>query len=382
VYKIIDLFCGTGAISHGLALADDQLVTIGGIDINTAACETAKANNPLGCYINNSISNVEPVAFSETIGTDSVDVIVGGPPCQGFSSIRPNRGSLLNDERNELYRDYISYMEFFRPKVFLMENVVGLISHSKGRLLEEVLAGFERIGYDVNWKVLNSANYGVPQKRERLFVLGRERTMNSIEPLLFPKPSHWFEGKVIGTKHKSNYIVNKTEGLPAVTFDEATSDLPSIRSGESAKHYKTPPTNKYQSLIGQRSSDVLTLHNAANHSDKMLEVIRHSGSSIASIPNGLITSGFSSCYSRLEGDKPSTTITVKFTSPSSSKCIHPYDDRAITPREAARVQSFEDSYIFCGSKTDIANQLGNAVPPLLGLAFGKVISRYLSGISE
>jgi DNA (cytosine-5)-methyltransferase 1 len=116
----------------------------------------------------------------------------------------------------------------------------------------------------------------------------------------------------------------------------------------------------------------------------MLEVIEHAGSSIYALPKGLVSSGYSSCYSRLAFDEPATTITVKFTSPASSKCIHPVDNRAITPREAARLQSFDDSFVFAGCKTEIASQIGNAVPPLFGEAFAPVIERLLDaqGIGE
>jgi len=382
VYKVLDLFCGTGAISHGLFLGDSRFSTIGGIDINASACATARANNIHGTYVNRSISEITPSEFSLSVSADAVDVIVGGPPCQGFSSIRPARGNCLGDERNELYRDFISYVSFFRPKVFLMENVVGLVSYSNGSLLDEILDGFQRLGYDLDWQVLNSANYGVPQKRERLFILGRDKSIYSSKKLCFPEPSHRFFGRVIGTKKKSHYIVNTSTGSPAITFNEATNDLPSLNSGESARHYRSDPQNEYQEQMRLNSGVSLTLHAAANHSPKMLEVIKHSGPSITSLPKGLVTSGYSSCYSRLDADKPCTTITVKFTSPASSKCIHPCDDRAITPREAARVQGFEDSFIFCGSKTQIASQLGNAVPPPFGIAFGKKIASYLSGISK
>jgi len=122
---------------------------------------------------------------------------------------------------------------------------------------------------------------------------------------------------------------------------------------------------------------MLTLHDAANHSNKMVTVMKLAGSSKAALPDGLVSSGYSSCYSRISSDEPAPTITVKFTSPASSKCIHPIDHRAITPREAARIQSFPDNFTFVGSKTEIASQLGNAVPPLLAERFGPILTSYL-----
>ena len=173
---------------------------------------------------------------------------------------------------------------------------------------------------------------------------------------------------MIGTRFKDNYVVNSSFGIPALTVAEAISDLPELASGQKKSSYRSSPQNSFQSARRANSNGMLTLHEAANHSEKMLRVIKMAGSSKTALPDGLVSSGFSSCYSRMEAHEPATTITVKFTSPASSKCIHPKQDRAITPREAARLQSFDDSFVFCGSKTDIANQLGNAVPPLLGEA--------------
>jgi len=372
MFKVVDLFCGTGALSYGLTQENDKFVTVAGIDINKPATDTAQANHKSAKIICGDIEEIVPEKFSEMTGVHEADLVVGGPPCQGFSSIRPSRGKNLDDPRNHLYKSFIEYVEHLRPKAVLMENVIGLINASKGNLLKEIIEGFEGIGFTVDWRVLNAANYGVPQKRERLFLIG----YRGDEEINFPKPTHFFDGRVIGTKNKPMYIINREDGLPVVTLWDAISDLESIASGQSSEIYKGQPLNEYQRSRRNRSKNV-SLHSAANHSEKMLEVIQHSGSSISALPSGLVTSGYSSCYSRLTSDEPSTTITVKFTSPASSKCIHPFDDRAITPREAARIQGFDDDYHFCGSKTDIASQIGNAVPPLLGGAFAGVLSNYL-----
>jgi DNA (cytosine-5)-methyltransferase 1 len=265
-----------------------------------------------------------------------------------------------------------------------MENVVGILSAGEGRLVSEMLTAFERAGYTVDWRVLNAANFGVPQKRERFFLVGVRKNLSQRVKASFPTPSHWFAGKVIGTRLKDRYIVNPSSGHPPVTVRDAISDLPHLNSGESKTTYGKPPQTAYQAARRRNASSGLTLHDAATHNAKMLEVIRHAGSSIHALPEGLVSSGYSSCYSRLAYDEPSTTITVKFTSPASSKCIHPRDDRAITPREAARIQSFDDSFLFAGSKTEIASQIGNAVPPLFGAAFGPVLEEMLNaqGIGE
>jgi DNA (cytosine-5)-methyltransferase 1 len=163
---------------------------------------------------------------------------------------------------------------------------------------------------------------------------------------------------------------------PALSVMDAIGDLPAVPSGVKATSYEGPPQNSYQAER-RRGSQTLTLHEAAKHAPYILEIIKYSGDSIKCIPPHLISSGFSSCYSRLDPNEPSATITVKFTSPASSKCIHPYQDRAITPREAARIQSFDDRYAFAGSKTQVAAMLGNAVPPLLGRAVANAVAGLL-----
>ncbi|MDN2713220.1 DNA cytosine methyltransferase [Janthinobacterium sp. SUN118] len=383
-YNMLDLFCGTGALSYGLETASQRLRTVGGIDADQAAARTAALNHPNAKIRCARIETILPEEMLALSGVGTIDVIVGGPPCQGFSSLRPSRGAGLDDPRNSLYMEFVKYVHRLRPRVFLLENVVGMLTAGEGILVAEMLAGFQRAGYEVEWRILNAANFGIPQKRERFFLLGVRKSLGARVLPEFPVPTHRFAGKVIGTRMKDRYVVNQNSGLPPVTVWDAISDLPTLKSGESCTSYRTVALNSYQAARRRDNSSVLTLHQAASHNTKMLEVIKHAGSSIHALPKGLVSSGYSSCYSRLASDEPSTTITVKFTSPASSKCIHPIDDRAITPREAARLQSFDDSFLFAGSKTDIASQIGNAVPPLFGEAFAPIIERLLDaqGIGE
>ncbi len=377
-YSVVDLFCGTGALSYGLAAKNAAFGTIAGIDLDRSAADTAAANHKTANIVCDKIENISPDELVMPASVSNVDLIVGGPPCQGFSSLRPSRGLDLDDPRNSLYKQFIKYVKVLQPTVFLMENVVGLVNASDGKLLKGILKGFKDVGYEVDWRILNAANFGVPQKRERFFLIGINKSAVSAPKIIFPRPTHFFSGKVIGTKHKLNYVVNPTDGELALSVWDAISDLPSIRSGETSSKYKTKPKNEYQLERRAGVRGPLTLHEAANHSEKMLNIIRHAGSNINALPEGLITSGYSSCYSRLDQNAPSTTITVKFTSPASSKCIHPQDDRSITPREAARIQGFDDDFIFCGSKTEIASQIGNAVPPLFGGVFADIFDEVLS----
>lgn len=368
---IIDLFCGTGGFSHGVAKADPRFHVVYAIDSDSVASSTALANHPKAKVQTADIRKIQTAKVRELIGR-KVDVIIGGPPCQGFSSLRPNRASESEDLRNSLYNDFARYVRELRPKVFVMENVVGLLTHNQGRTLERLLTAFGKLGYSVDWTILNAANFGVPQKRERFILIGAQDN----GPIAFPTATHSFNGRVIGHRDKSRFAP-VPKGLPkALSVMQAISDLPEIASGEQADSYIKRPKNRYQQQMRQ-ASKALTLHFAADHSPKMLEIMRYAGNSIQCIPKHLVSSGFSSCYSRLAPDEPANTITVKFQSPASSKCIHPFQQRTITPREAARLQSFEDTFVFRGSGTQVAAQLGNAVPPILGTAIGRSISKML-----
>lgn len=369
---IVDLFCGTGGFSHGLAKADPRFRVVYAIDSDLIASATALANHPGAKVQTADIRKVQTEDVKGVVGR-TVDVIIGGPPCQGFSSLRPNRASQTEDLRNSLYNDFARFVRDLLPKVFVLENVVGLLTHNRGRTLDRLLNSFAKLGYTVDWKILNAANFGVPQKRERFILIGaRDHGV-----LKFPEPSHFFDGRVIGHRDKSRVVCAAKELPKALSVMDAISDLPELGSGEWADDYEVAPSNRYQKRM-RRSSKTLTLHFAANHSPKMLKIMRHAGSSISSIPKYLIGSGFSSCYSRLAPDDPANTITVKFQSPASSKCIHPFQQRTITPREAARLQSFEDAFVFKGCATHIAAQIGNAVPPVLGTAIGHSVREMLS----
>lgn len=169
----------------------------------------------------------------------------------------------------------------------------------------------------------------------------------------------------------------RDELKPANTVMDAIHDLPALASGESATHYHNEVQPTEYELRMRGASKVLTLHEATRHSPKMLEIIKHSGHNISSLPMGLVSSGFSSCYSRLEPDRPSVTLTVNFVHPASNKCIHPTQDRALTPREGARLQGFPDAFEFLGTRAQIVKQIGNAVPPLFGRIIGNSLARLI-----
>lgn len=366
---IIDLFCGTTGFSTGFSKYHTNYELIGAVDLDADAAETARLNHPDACVLSSDLSRLSPRQFGKMLPTTEIGLIVGGPPCQGFSSLRPFRSSDFDDPRNSLFEQFAAFVAYFRPAVFVLENVVGILTHKGGSTVSALIECFSSLGYVCDWRIVNAANYGVPQKRERFILIGS----NTGALPSFPKPTRSFNGRVIGYRDRSK-MVHAAEGLPAATtVEEAFGDLPPVASGERASEYTLPPLNDYQAAR-RAASPHLTLHEAPRHSQKILEIIRHAGRNISSIPPHLITSGFSSSYSRLDGQAPANTMTVKFQSAASSRCIHPTQDRALTLREGARLQSFDDHFLFAGSATSIASQIGNAVPPLLGTAIAESVS--------
>ncbi|WP_186224485.1 DNA cytosine methyltransferase [Burkholderia gladioli] len=383
-YNVLDLFCGTGGFSHGFEASGLGFQTRFGIDVLAIAGATFQANHTNALSLVGDIRKARrhEIAERTKLKRGDVHVIVGGPPCQGFSSIRPFRSTNDDDPRNSLFEEYASFVNYFRPNVFVLENVVGLATHKDGATIAAMEECFFSLGYDCEWRILNAAHFGVPQKRERLIMIGVQRGAR----IIFPEPTHRAEGATIGYRDKTRVHVPRQRDLfvetvkalkPAVTVLDAIGDLPEIGPGEEVFEYNKPPANDFQ-RDRRAGTALLSLHNATAHSRKMMEIIRHSGKNISCIPKHLITSGFSSSYSRLDGDEPAVTLTVNFVHPASNRCIHPVQNRALTPREGARLQSFDDDYIFSGNRTQVTKQIGNAVPPLLGRAIAHSVSEILA----
>lgn len=382
-HTVFDLFCGTGGFSYGMEKSAKGFSTRFGIDVLPIATETFRSNHKAAATLCKDIRKVRRTEVKEItkLKKDQVDVIVGGPPCQGFSSIRPFRSTNDDDPRNTLFEEYASFVNYFRPKVFVLENVVGLATHKSGVTIEIMEQCFKELGYDTEWRLVNAAHYGVPQKRERLIMIGAQRGAR----IIFPEPTHSYKGPTIGYRDGRRLIAPISDDLfasaagitPAITVMDAIGDLPSLDAGEEATEYSATPATPYQKAM-RTAGKKLTLHAATNHSKRMLEIIRHAGKNISCIPKHLITSGFSSCYSRLDANEPSVTLTVNFVHPASNRCIHPTQHRALTAREGARIQSFDDGFAFSGNRTQIVKQIGNAVPPLLGAAIATAVATMLN----
>lgn len=367
--KVLDLFCGCGGFSHGFEQTGDFQVTCG-LDLMGDRIETFRLNHHTAATIQGDIRQVSLEDVDRVSG--GPDLIIGGPPCQGFSSIRPFRDYSRDDPRNNLFESFAWLVAELRPRWFVLENVLGLLTHKRGRSLTTLVESFEQAGYATDWRVINAANFGLPQNRERLIVVGN-REGRRFE---WPPPTHDTEHRSMAGPGSRRLVVDPlfhAAVKPALTVMDAIHDLPPVTAGRGATHYLDVTPTEYEHEM-RAGCTKLTLHRSTNHTKRMLEIIRAAGSNRAALPEGLTSSGFSSCYSRLDADRPAVTLTVNFVHPASNKCIHPTQDRALTPREGARLQGFSDRFEFAGSRTSIVKQVGNAVPPLLG----QVIARSLS----
>ncbi|MCL0048158.1 DNA cytosine methyltransferase [Dehalococcoidia bacterium] len=352
----IDLFAGAGGLSAGFLKTGFEVVL--GLDNWRPAKVTFESNHPGSTFLLKDASDVTGDEILRAAGIAQVDVLLGGPPCQGFSTAGKRA---LDDPRNALVRQFLRLAGELEPKFVVMENVEGFVSFVGGRLFDEVVEAMAGMGYESWQRVLQAADYGVPQKRKRFFLVATRLPVD----YSFPQPTH---------RGPNNAKLVSTHLPPWLTFWDAVSDLPLIRAGESASEYASPPKNDYQGAR-RNGSDVLHEHIAPHHTEKLMKLMSFvpPGKSVFDvwdeIPEVLRpTSGFANSYGRIVANEPAPTITRNFTTPSSAQCVHPRVDRALSLREGARVQSFDDTFRFLASFTDNRLLIGNAVPPLLAKA--------------
>lgn len=361
--NVVDLFCGIGGVAHGFHQVGG-FNTLFANDVDDDMCKSFALNMPKINVICDSIANIK---FKELIGKNKVDIVVGGPPCQAYST---SGKRLMDDPRASLYQQYYRALVETQPQMFIYENVRGLLSMANGKLFEEVQRLFASLGYFVEAQVLNAADYGVPQERERVIVVG---VRDGIK-FEYPKKTHASSSEL-----KRGDLFEQGL-LPHLTLAEAISDLPFIEAGTSSEKYASKPKNQYQELMRKNAPKTLMDHIAANHGEALMRVIRNvpEGGIQKDIPEEFRPkSGFPNSYGRLWWDRPSMTITRNLGTPSSARCIHPKCDRALTTREGARIQSFPDDFEFYGSRAKKNLQIGNAVPPLLAKALAKQVKKAL-----
>lgn len=348
---VIDLFCGAGGLSEGFKQAGFHVLV--GQDNNEAAGATFKASHQEAKFLGGPIEKVTPQILLKAAGMKrgQIDVIIGGPPCQGYSVYNHQRGE--NDPRASLFREYLRIVDDIQPNWLVIENVTGITSISNGAIVKEIISGIKALGYRVDMRILKAEEFGVPQERRRIFFIATRTNL----PIVFPTPTHG------------------TLKLPYVTIWDAISDLPCLENGEGsdALSYISVPKNEYQAFLRGAGKKVEN-HFASKLSRVNEERIRYipPGGSWRDIPIEMLPQGMKkakrSDHTKRYGRPRKTDLACTIL----TKCdihwgayIHPVQNRAITVREAARLQSFSDKIIFYGSRTEQYVQVGNAVPPLL-----------------
>ena len=343
--RVIDLFAGVGGLSLGFEKKGFEVVLANEYDASIAASYIANHKNTKMI-----VGDITSLDLEDTFGkmAGKVDVVIGGPPCQGFS--QKVQRKTIHDERNFLFKYYVSVVELVKPKYFVMENVPNLLTAEGGYFRHEIEELFNKLGYSLEYGVLNASDYGVPQNRRRAVIIGK---LGGDAPKL-PIPQ--------GNK---------------VTIWDAISDLAYLESGEGSEEqeYKFPAESDYEKML-RADSSILFNHIATKHSPLALERLAlippNAGREV--LPEEHLTKSiYSGTWTRMKKDEISVTITTRFDTPSSGKFTHPFLNRAITVREAARIQSFPDDFHFVGNKGSQMKQVGNAVPPLLAAAIAEVI---------
>lgn len=347
MYNIMDLFAGVGGLSYGFSrLPEFRVVAANEIDPDIARAYSL--NHPDVKVINRNIGEMTEECLREVLGDTRIDVVVGGPPCQSYSTL----GKRQLDDRANLFLQYKRVLGILQPKAFVFENVTGILSMNKKALFQEVQREFTELGYQLKYRVLNAVDYGVPQQRERVILVGF-RGENKFE---YPEPTHG-EGR-----------------KPYVTLRDALGDLPPLQSGQASERYGKAADNEFLKWVRANAGKKLTEHAAPKNGKHLIRIMQalQDGQSKDDLPEALRPgSGYGNTYAKLWWDRPSTTITRNFACPSSSRCIHPRDSRAMSIREGARLQSFPDDYLFYGSDGKKRLEIGNAVPPLLSAAIAE-----------
>ncbi len=398
-YCVLDLFAGAGGFSLGFHNAGFHI--LGALDFDRYACETHRYNFPNTVTIEGDITSMNPKELP--FEKKRVDVVIGGPPCQGFSGIGqvkirslvkqgvwdPKLGKdprFIDDPRNVLYKHFVRFIEFYKPKIFIMENVEGLFNYQEGRLRCQILEDFEKLGYRVDVQKLNAAEYGVPQKRIRVIFLGNRLQKKDCAqekiPNTFPQKTHYIqEGHRINSEFQNSDLDLK----PAIPLWDAISDLSFLEAGEGGEELEYPAQGNnfpdYQRFMREGSARIFNHYprKLADQDRPIFDYLKP-GQIYLDLPTELKRYGDGSKFAdkmrRLPYDEPCRTI-VAHLYKDGYMYIHPKSNRTITVREAARIQSFPDNFVFKGARTHQFKQVGNAVPPLLGNAIALCVKQML-----
>ena len=361
--NIIDLFAGCGGLSTGFIQAGFNVVKA--VEFDPVIANTYKKNHPEVDVIVDDIRDIDTSNIFKDIKTD---IIIGGPPCQGFSMAGARiRDGFIDDPRNYLFKHYFNVVKMVKPKVFIMENVKGLATMQGGAIFKEIKSIFqdpkllEGKPYSLYHKVINAADFGVPQRRERMIIIGTLNSEIDIENL-------WITTKEEIKKDYPNYF-------DKVSIREAIGNLSIVKEGEQIDNPK--PNTSYEKYLASKDKKISN-HVKSNHSKVAIERMHRikNGENYTSLSER-INSVHSGSYGRLCWDDQAPTITTRFDTPAGGRFIHPEKDRTLTPREAARIQSFPDSYCFYGDKRSISRQIGNAVPPKVAYFLARLVQNIL-----
>ena len=345
----IEIFSGVGGMSLGATMAGIEIAMA--IEIDKDAAATFKLNHPNTTVLVSDIKDIETI---EVLATGNQQkILMGGPPCQGFSKSNV-KGRTIDNQKNWLFKEYLRITKLWKPDWFVLENVQGLVETEKGLFLKEILKGFDDLGYTVNYKVLNAKSYGVPQSRERLFIVGSLHN----EKFEFPEPLF-------------------TDDF--ITVEDAFKDLPDLVNGNKDTELNYNANNPSEFALTLRSNLGIVTNNAVSrNSEIVMKRYEHicEGGNWRNIPIEMmgsykdVTRCHTGIYHRLHRKKPSVVIGNY----RKNMLVHPWQNRGLSVREAARLQSFPDNFKFVGTINSQQQQVGNAVPPLLAKAvFKKII---------
>lgn len=390
---MIDLFAGAGGLSEGLREAG--FTSLYANEVIKRYSETYALNHPETLVERNDIRTVCAKRVRKQLGLKrgELDLVAGGPPCQGFSINAPKRS--VDDERNSLFIEFLRFVDEFYPRAVMIENVPGLVSFEGGATLQAILTTLEEHGYQADVKILYAPHYGVPQTRWRTVVIGMRDGQDPYKA--FPDPIRHAPIRVNFTSSfggRNIVALPKQVELPShITVSDAIDDLPVLanaEAGEEVKSYRTPPQNDFQ-LAMRTGSEGVVNHEAARLSKINLDRLAHipPGGNWTDIPFDLLPKGMQRArrtdhtkrYGRVDPDGLASTILTKC-DPHWGAYFHYSQDRAFTVREAARIQTFPDTFHFVGSRVEQYEQVGNAVPPLLAAAIGQSLANELGYSSD
>lgn len=360
--EVVDLFSGCGGLSKGFLQAGFSVKKA--VEYDPVIAESYKRNFPNVEMIVDDIKNID---LSGAFRSGDCDIIIGGPPCQGFSMAGArNRHGFIDDPRNYLFKHYFNIVREINPKVFVMENVKGMLTMQNGKIFDEIIKLFSSpdlldVPYQIHKRIVKAVDFGIPQKRERLIIIG-----TTGEDLDFD---------VLWAGVKTEIQAEYPHFFDSVTIADAIGNLPPASPDGTVANPE--PQTEYERYLASSSSE-LHNHIHSKHSKAVIERMKkiRGGENYRSLDED-VKSVHSGSYGRLRWDEQASTITTRFDTPAGGRFIHPAEHRTLTPREAARIQSFPDDFVFHGDKRAISRQIGNAVPPKISYFLARFVRRIL-----